>query len=260
MFLDDLFNVFRKALDFFFLFLIIYSSLKVLTFSSRIVNIFKGLIYFLLIYVISLLLDLEFMMKFYNYIFEYWLLLLVIILTPEIRMLFERIGKTYANNKKINIEKAGKDYIIEELVKTTEYLSKRRIGALIALERNDSLEDFVKEATPYRIKLSSEVLTTIFIPSSPVHDGAVIIRGDLILCTRAVLPNCKNEEKLPPKVGTRHRAALGLSEISDALTIVVSEETGNISIAFNGKLDFGITTESFKLYLDKYIISKVVKE
>ncbi|HEY8365371.1 MAG TPA: diadenylate cyclase, partial [Haloplasmataceae bacterium] len=190
----------------------------------------------------------------------HWLLLLAIILTPELRIIFERVGRTYANNKKTNVEKVGKEYIIEELVKATEYLSKRRIGALIAIERNESLEDFIREATPYNIKVSSEVLTTIFIPSTPVHDGAVIIRGDYVMCTRAVLPNCKNEENLPPKVGTRHRAALGLSELTDALTIVVSEETGNISIGFNGKIDYGVTKESFKLYLDKYIITKVVKE
>ena|SRR5690554_2911592 len=258
--LSTLYDAFIYALDFFFIFLLVYSSLKVLTFSSRIVNIFKGLIYFLFIYFISYFFDLKYMMKFYNYIFNYWLILLAIILTPELRMILERVGRTYANNKKINIEKVGKDYIIEELVKTTEYLSKRRIGALIVIERNDSLEDYVKDATPYRIRVSSEVLTTIFIPSTPVHDGAVIIRGEKILCASAVLPNCKNEEKLPAKVGTRHRAALGLSEITDALTIVVSEETGNISVASNGKLDFGITKESFKLYLDKYIISKTVKE
>ena len=222
--------------------------------------IFKGLIYFLIIYLFSYLFNLPYILKFYEYIFDNWLLLIAIILTPELRMILERVGRTYANNKKGNVEKVGKDYIIEELVKTTEYLSKRRIGALIAIERNESLEDFVRDATPYFIRVSSEVLTTIFIPSTPVHDGAVIIRGDMILCARAVLPNCKNEDKLPPKVGTRHRAALGLSELTDALTIVVSEETGNISIAFNGKLDFGITKESFKLYLDKYIISRTVKE
>lgn len=258
--LDNLYKAFTSALDFFFLFLIIYSSLKVLTFSTRIVNIFKGLIYFLFIYLMSFLFDLKFMMRFFDYIFENWFILLIIILTPELRLILERVGRTYANNKKVNIEKVGKDYIVEELVKTTEYLSKRRIGALIVLERTDSLEDYVKDATPYRIKVSSEVLTTIFIPSSPVHDGAVIIRGDMVLCTRAVLPNCKNEDKLPLKVGTRHRAALGISEITDALAIVVSEETGNISVAFNGKLDFGITKDSFMLYLDKYIIYKAVKE
>lgn len=254
------FDTFKQVVDFFFLFLIIFFSLKILTFSLRIVNIFKGLMYFLLIYFISNLLDLHYMMMFFTRLLENWVILLAIIFTPEIRMILERVGRSYASNKKINVEKVGKDYIVEELIKTVEYLSKRRIGALIAIERNESLEDFVREATPYKIRVSSEVLTTIFIPSTPVHDGAVIIRGENILCARAMLPNCKNEEGLPPKVGTRHRAALGLSEHTDALVIAVSEETGNISVSLNTKLDYGITRESLRLYLDKYIITKVNKE
>ncbi len=253
-------EVFIKAIDFFFLFLMIYFSLKILTISSRIVNIFKGLMYFLLIYLFSYLLELKYMMTIYRFLFDNWIILLAIVFTPEIRMVLERVGRSYASNKKVPVEKVGREYIIDELVKSMEYLSKRRIGALISIERNESLEDFVRDATPYKIRISSEVLTTIFIPSAPVHDGAVIIRGDYVLCARAVLPNCKSEEQLPPKVGTRHRAALGLSEQTDALTIVVSEESGGISVALNGKLDYGITRESLRLYLDKYIIMKVIKD
>jgi len=257
---NNLIDALIMAIDFFFLFLIIYFSLKILTFSSRIVNIFKGLMYFLLIYLFSYLLNLHYLSIFYEGLLKNWVIILAIIFTPEIRMILERVGRSYASTKKVNVEKVGKDYIIEELIKSMEYLSKRRIGALIAIERTESLEDFVKDSTPYKIRISSEVLTTIFIPSSPVHDGAVIIRGENILCTRAVLPNCKNEEDLPPKVGTRHRAALGLSEQTDALTIVVSEETGYLSVSLNGKLDYGITKESLRLYLEKYIITKIVKE
>jgi len=253
-------DIIREVLDFFFIFLIVYSILRILTLSSRAINIFKGLLYFLLLYVIALLLKLHIMVQLFDVVFENWLIFLAIVITPELRMILERIGRVSGSSKKVNVEKTDKEFIIEELIKSTEYLSKRRIGALIAIERNESLEDFVKDATPYRIKVSSEVLTTIFIPSTPVHDGAVIVRGDHVVCARAVLPNTKNEENLPPKVGTRHRAALGLSEQTDALTIVVSEETGNLSVALNGKLDYGITKESLRLYLDKYIITKSNKE
>lgn len=256
----SIYNVFQKVVDFYFLFLVIYFVLKALTFSSRIVNIFKGFMYILLIYLVSLFLDLQIMQIVFTNFIKYWPIVIIIIFGTEFRLILERIGRSYASNKPLNVEKIGKDYIIEELIKTSEYLSKRRIGSLISIERNESLEDFVKEATPYKIRISSEVLTTIFIPSTPVHDGAVIIRGENIMCARAVLPNCKNEENIPPKVGTRHRAALGLSQQTDALTIVVSEETGNISISLNGKLDYGITKESLRLYLDKYIVSKFTKE
>jgi diadenylate cyclase len=253
-------DVLLYILSFYFLFLIIYFTLKIFTFSTRIGNIFKGMLYLLVIFLVSQYLNLELVNRIFEPFIEYWPILLIVIFSPEIRIIFERIGRNYTTRTVYSVEKVEKEYIIEELIKTSEYLSKRRIGALIALERNESLEDFIKEATPYHIRVSSEVLTTIFIPSTPVHDGAVIIRGEHIMCARAVLPNCKNEEKLPPKVGTRHRAALGLSEQTDALVIVVSEETGNISIALNGKIDYGITKESLRLYIDKHIMTKSKKK
>jgi diadenylate cyclase len=253
-------DVLLNILDFYFLFLIIYFTLKIFTFSTRIGNIIKGMLYLLVIYLVADYLKLDLVNHIFEPFIEYWPILLIVVFSPEFRIIFERIGRNYTTRTVYSVEKVEKEYIIEELIKTSEYLSKRRIGALIALERNESLEDFIKEATPYQIRVSSEVLTTIFIPSTPVHDGAVIIRGEHIMCVRAVLPNCKNEEKLPPKVGTRHRAALGLSEQTDALVIVVSEETGNISIALNGKIDYGITKESLRLYIDKHIMTKSKKK
>lgn len=248
-----------SLIEFYFLFLMVYFSLKIFTYSSRIVNIFRGFVYLLIIYFTAYYLQLEIILAILNPFIKYWPIFLIVVFSPELRLLFERVGRSYTSSNINPVEKVEKEHIIEELIKTTDYLSKRRIGALIVFERNDSLDDFIRDATSYYIKISSEVLTTIFIPGSPVHDGAVIIRGDHIMCTRAVLPNCKNEDRLPGKVGTRHRAALGLSEQTDALAVVVSEETGNLSIALNGKLDYGITKESLRLYLDKHIIAKQKK-
>jgi diadenylate cyclase len=213
----------------------------------------------MIIYMLADYFDLVLVNQIFDPFVPYWPILLIVLFSPEMRALFERIGRNYTTNTVHSVEKVEKEYIIEELIKTSEYLSKRRIGALIALERSESLGDFIKDATPFYIKVSSEVLNTIFIPSTPVHDGAVIIRGEHIMCVRAVLPNCKNEEMLPTKVGTRHRAALGLSEQTDALVIVVSEETGSISVTLNSKIDYGITKDSLRLYIDKHIMTKSKK-
>lgn len=252
-------NILLSIIEFYLLFLLIYFSLKIFTYSSRVGNIVKGVLYLLTIYVVASYLELEIINRIFNPFAAYWPILLIVVFSPEVRMILERIGRNYTAHTAPSVEKVEKEYLIEEIIKTSEYLSKRRIGALIVLERSESLDDFIRVATPYYVRVSSEVLTTIFIPSTPVHDGAVIIRGDHIMCARAVLPNCKNEDQLPAKVGTRHRAALGVSEQTDALTIVVSEETGNISIALNGKLDYGITKESLRLYVEKHIMTKKVK-
>mgnify|MGYP001187641379 CR=1 FL=1 len=249
----------QTLIEFLLLFLLIYFTLKMFTYSSRLVNIFKGALYLITIYVIAYYLRLELILTILNPFKNYWPLVLIVVFAPEIRMILERVGRNYNANVVPSVEKVEKEYIIEELIKTTDYLSKRRIGALIVLERDESLDDYIRTATPFYIRVSSEVLTTIFIPGTPVHDGAVIVRGDHIMCTGAVLPNCKNEERLPAKVGTRHRAALGISEQSDALALVVSEETGNISVALNGKLDFGITKESLRLYLEQHIVARKIK-
>ena len=99
-------------------------------------------------------------------------------------MILERVGRNYNSHTVPTVEKVEKEYLIDELIKTSDYLSKRRIGALIVLERNESLDDYIRVATPFYIRVSSEVLATIFIPGTPVHDGAVIIRGDHIMCTQ----------------------------------------------------------------------------
>lgn len=251
--------ILQSILEFFLLFLLIYFTLKMFTYSSRLGNIFKGALYLITIYVIAYYLKLELILHIFEPFKIYWPLLLIIVFAPEIRMILERVGRNYNSHTVPTVGKVEKEYLIDELIKTSDYLSKRRIGALIVLERNESLDDYIRVATPFYIRVSSEVLTTIFIPGTPVHDGAVIIRGDHIMCTRAVLPNCKNEDQLPPKVGTRHRAALGLSEQTDALIFVVSEETGSISVALNGKLDFGITKDSLRLYLEQHITARKIK-
>ena len=131
--------------------------------------------------------------------------------------------------------------LAEQLMSSVEFLSKRKIGALITVERNVNLTPFINKALMINADVSKELLTSIFIPSTPLHDGAVIIRGNRILCAKTYYPSTERTD-LPMTYGTRHRAAIGISEQSDALTIVVSEETDNIS------------KETLNLYFEKFLV------
>ncbi len=166
----------------------------------------------------------------------------------ELNNLFKKTGlvKTLQKQPKINNE------LSEVLMDSVEYLSRRKIGALITIERNINLSPFINKALMLNANASKELLTSIFIPSTPLHDGAVIIRGSKILCAKAYYPSTERTD-LPRTYGTRHRAAIGISEQSDALTIVVSEETGNVSITINRQIEYNISRETLNLYFEKFL-------
>lgn len=138
------------------------------------------------------------------------------------------------------------------LIQSVDFLSKRKIGALITVERNVSLTNIIDKALSLNADVSKELLTSIFMPSTPLHDGAVIIRDNKILCAKAYYPSSERHD-LPMNYGTRHRAALGISEQSDAFTIVVSEETGRVSITVDGKMEYNLTKEALNLYLENIL-------
>ncbi len=142
--------------------------------------------------------------------------------------------------------------LAEQLMNSVDFLSKRKIGALITVERNINLTPFINKALMINADISKELLTSIFIPSTPLHDGAVIIRGNKILCAKTYYPSTERTD-LPMTYGTRHRAAIGISEQSDALTIVVSEETGNVSVTINRQMEYNVSRETLNLYFEKFL-------
>ena len=133
-------------------------------------------------------------------------------------------------------------------VNAVEYLRKARIGALIVFERDNSLNEYIEKSKKLYADISSDLLISIFFPNNPLHDGGVIIQGDRITSAGAVFPTSENL-KISKRLGTRHRAALGISEITDCISVIVSEETGRISIAMNGELHYNLTLDDFKLML-----------
>lgn len=160
--------------------------------------------------------------------------------------------------KKIGISTGGffsntlEDTIKIELIKSIDFLSSKKIGALITFEKTASLDEYIATAYPINATLNSELMTTIFFPNTPLHDGAVIVRSNNIVSAGAYFPPTERLD-IPKQLGSRHRAAIGISEVTDSLTIVVSEETGNISVAVEGYLDLDISKESLLLYLEKHL-------
>ncbi|WP_349401892.1 diadenylate cyclase [Candidatus Phytoplasma solani] len=171
---------------------------------------------------------------FYYSLLNFILTSIIIIKAPYIRNILNNWNK-YWNTKRRNIFMGG-DFTQKEIVTTVMELSSRKIGALITIEKNNILEQYAQKAILINGDVSKELLLNIFTPNTPLHDGAVIIRGDKILCASTYYTLSSADENFDKKTGSRHRAALGISETTDSMTIVVSEETGNISIALEGMM------------------------
>ena len=170
-------------------------------------------------------------------------LVVIIVFQDDIRRALIQMGRT-------PFIKARAEYsqIIEEIVKAVTILSEKKIGALIVIERSTGLGEFVESGTPIEARVTRDLLVSIFQKESPLHDGAVIIREGRIAVAGAILPLSTNP-KISRRLGTRHRAALGISEVSDAVAIVVSEETGNISVALGGKITRDIKPSALRQFL-----------
>lgn len=178
--------------------------------------------------------------------------MLVMIFINELKSILKKLGLIRKKGKGYN--KTDND-LADKLLDTIEFLSNRKIGALITIERNINLSAFISKAMMINAPVSSELLASIFIPTTPLHDGAVIIRNNAILCAKAYYPSTERTD-LPLHFGTRHRAAIGISEQSDSLTLVVSEETGYVSVAINRQLDYNVSKETLNLYFEKYLKMK----
>ncbi len=174
--------------------------------------------------------------------------LVIMTYVVEIMNILKKLGLNIFNRRSSKID----NELAEQLLSSVEFLSKRKIGALITIERNVNLTPFINKALTINADVSKELLTSIFIPSTPLHDGAVIIRGNKILCAKTYYPSTERND-LPMTYGTRHRAAIGISEQSDALTIVVSEETGNVSVTINRQMEYNISKETLNLYFEKFL-------
>ncbi len=178
--------------------------------------------------------------------------LIIVVFQPELRRMLEYIGTSNIFKKSfvdLQYESAKKN--TDEIVHAVASLARQKIGALIVFERRTGLNEVIETGTLLDAKISSELLINIFIPNTPLHDGAVIIRGDIIKAASCFLPLSENQA-ISKELGTRHRAALGISEKSDSLSVIVSEETGTISIAEKGELQRYIDEATLESILMKF--------
>lgn len=232
--INSILRALKIIIDFSIIWLTVYYVLKIVRNNSRTVQIFKGIILIIALWYLSRIMGFMTLKALLDFVVNNSFLVLIIIFAPEIRGMLERLGKTSVFTPIHNLSGDQKEYLVEQLVIAVDHLSNSSTGALISLEQGSSLLDFIKTGTPINSIVTEELLSSIFVTSTPLHDGAVIIQGDRIACASAYFPPTNLD--LPSSYGARHRAAIGISEITDSVTIVVSEETGRISIAEAGKL------------------------
>lgn len=231
--------------------LVAYVIYKLITLirGTKAVQLLKGMMVIVVAWLLSSFFGLRTLSFLMSQAMTYGVLAILIIFQPELRRALEQLGRGTLFARSSNQEDEMTSRVIDELVKSVQYMAKRRIGALIVLERETGLGDYMETGTAIEGKLSAELIINIFIPNSPLHDGAIIIRKNLIMAAGCYLPLSENPF-ISKELGTRHRAALGISEATDALAIIVSEETGQVSIAKNGEVHRKLSEEALREMLE----------
>ena len=246
-------NFWVNVLDIIVVWFIVYKAMTFLK-GTKAVQVVKGIAIILLIRILSGWIGLNTISWLMDQVITYGVIAAIVIFQPEIRRGLEHLGRGSLFKKRHkNRWKNEENQILQSYDKAIQYMSKRRIGALITIQCDHSLEEYIETGIKIEADISGELLINIFIPNTPLHDGAVIIKENKIAVACAYLP-LSESMTIPKEFGTRHRAAVGVSEVSDAITIVVSEETGDVSLAYNGELHHGLSQEEYMNILRQKLI------
>ena len=243
------------AIDILIVAYLIYKTIEIVRRTNS-KNVARAILLLLVVLVLSYLFGLTMINYLLRKAMELGLIALVVLFQPELRRLLERMGSNipgFFNVRKLDTLEAEGD--ITQTVMACDEMSATRTGALIVFERHNILEEQVLSGTVLDAEVSAELLKNIFFVKAPLHDGAVIIRGGRIAAAGCVLPLTGNTN-LSPDLGTRHRAGIGMSEQSDAVVVIVSEETGSISIAVDGMLKRRLSRETFEAILRSELLPK----
>ena len=260
---DALVNVFRSitlvdVLDMVLLAVILYFVLKIIK-ETRAEQLIKGIVFFAITLFFLDQFELKAMSVISDTFFNVGIITFIIMFQPELRRALEKVGRTkvvkpIALFETVDADESAKSFAINQIALACEKLSRTATGALIVIERQTKLGEQIETGTIIKAVPSEELFRNIFFPNTPLHDGAVIIRDSMIYAAGCFLPKPQKEELINKELGSRHRAAIGMSEVSDAIVIIVSEETGMISIAENGVLDRGYDRDKLTLYLKNKLL------
>ncbi|OEH85025.1 TIGR00159 family protein [Desulfuribacillus stibiiarsenatis] len=251
-----MFNDFKDLIDIFLVSFVLY-KLIVLIRGTRAVQLLQGVIVIILATALSSYFEFRALNWLLDKTLTTFFFAIPVVFQPELRRALEQLGRG-SFFRSSNQDEGLLAETIKEIVTSSTSLSKNKIGGLIVIEGESGLNDFTETGTGLGAEVSSQLLINIFIPNTPLHDGAVIIRKDKILAAACYLPLSENPF-ISKALGTRHRAAIGISEQSDALSIIVSEETGQISIALNGQLYRDLDEKSLQERLMKHMVTPKTK-
>ncbi len=248
MVVNDVTTIIKGLIDISIIWILVYAIIKNLKGNVKMVFLLKGVIILGIVKLLSDWLDLRTTGLILEYILNWGVLALIIIFQPEIRNALEHLGKKQIITSHRSLTMDEREKLVYELMNAIDYMRKAKIGGLIVIERENSLNDYVEKSKTLYADISSDLLISIFFPRNPLHDGGVIIQGNKITSAGAVFPISLNG-KINKKLGTRHRAALGISEESDCIAIVISEETSKISIAIDGMLNYNLSIDDARMIL-----------
>jgi diadenylate cyclase len=222
--------------------------------GTKAVQLLKGVAVFIVIRILSEIIGLHTLSWLMNQVIMYGVIAAVVIFQPEVRRGLEHLGRS-SFFRTTRSEQQEDERMILAFDKAIQYMSKRKIGALITVERNTGLDEYIETGIYLDADITGELLINIFIPNTPLHDGAVIVKNGKIAVASAYLP-LSESNLIPKEFGTRHRAAVGISEVSDAITIIVSEETGDVSLTLNNELIPRLTQEEYLKILRAELVPK----
>ena len=226
---------------------VFYQLIKIIK-GTKAVQLLKGIFVIIIVRVLTDVFSLDTIGFLMDQVLRFGFLAIIIIFQPELRRALEQLGRGRLFARTNVQENDERERLMDAITKSVSYMAKRRIGALISIERETGLSEYIETGIPLNSDITSELLINIFIPNTPLHDGAVILQKNRVAAAGCYLP-LSESSFISKELGTRHRAAIGLSEVTDAITIIVSEETGAVSITADGDLDRNLSMEEFEARL-----------